>query len=97
MVAEVFKIFNEPVSSMTFAELVENTFIDIINILVPLIIAVIFAVLVWKLVDMFIINAGDQQARTNGKRTVVIATVSLVVVLSIWGILNLLINSVFGS
>jgi len=88
--------FVEPISSMTFAELVEDILIDIIEALIPLIIVVIFVVLIWKLIDMFIMNPGDQQALTNGKRTVVIAVVALVVVLSIWGILALLTASVFG-
>ena len=81
---------------MTFADLID-LFLDIIyNSLIPLIIVVIFVVLAWKLIDMFIINAADEQARTNGKRTIIIAVLVMVVVLSIWGILNLLRATVFG-
>ena len=86
----------EPTTDMTFENLVD-LFLDIIyNSLIPLIIVVIFVVLAWKLIDMFIINAADEQARSNGKRTITIAVLALVVVLSIWGILSLLQVTIFG-
>lgn len=81
---------------MTFDSLVEDVLINLINTLIPLIVTAILVVLIWKLISMFIINAGDPQALMDGKRTVVIAVIALVVILSIWGILNLLIGSVFG-
>ena len=94
-IEELTAPFSEPLSSMTFTDLVDN-FLEIINFLIPLIVMVVLVVLIWKLIDMFIISAGDQQALTNGKRTVVIAVVALVVVLSIWGILALLRASIFA-
>ena len=83
------------VEGMTFADLVD-LFIGIINdSLIPFILVLIFIFFAWKLIDMFIINVADEQARTNGKRTIVITIIVLVVVLSIWGILNLLRASIF--
>ena len=86
----------EPTTNMTFADLVDLFLELIYGSLIPLIIVVIFVVVAWKLIDMFIINVADEQARTNGKRTITIAVLALVVVLSIWGISALLRTSVFG-
>ena len=86
----------EPTTDMTFADLVDLFLELIYGSLIPLIIVVIFIVFAWKLIDMFIINAADEQARSNGKRIITIAVLALVVVLSIWGILSLLQVTIFG-
>ncbi len=85
----------QPTSDMTFENLVD-LFIELIyGSLIPLIVVTIFVVLAWKLIEMFIINAADEQARSNGKRTVTIAAFVMVIVLSIWGILAMLRATVF--
>ena len=83
-------------TDMTFADLV-SFFLELIyDTLIPFIIGIIFIYVAWKLIDTFVINVADEGARTAGKRTLTAALIALVVVLSIWGILALLINSVFG-
>lgn len=78
----------------TFAELV-GVFLGLINLLIPLVFSVAFLVIVWKIVDAWVINAGDESKRAEGKATALIGVVVLVVLVSVWGILTLLRNSIF--
>lgn len=79
----------------SFAELV-NSFIGIINILVVTAMAVIFVFVVWKIIDSWILNAGDEKKHESGKQTALVAIIVLVIVTIIWGIVNMLRASLFG-
>ena len=50
----------------TYSGLV-NGIIEIIGLIIPAIFALAFLYLVWKLIDAWIINAGDETKRTEGK------------------------------
>ena len=78
----------------TYSELVV-LFIDFINILIPFMFAVIFAWIIWRLIDAWIINAGDPTKREEGRRLAFLAVVVLVIAVSVWGIVRLLRNSFF--
>lgn len=78
----------------TFAQLVD-VFLGLINLLIPLIFSIAFLVIVWKIVDAWVINAGDEAKRAEGKATALVGVIVLVVLASIWGILTLLRNSIF--
>ncbi len=80
----------------TYAELVEFFLGLIGTILVPGIFAVVFLYAVWKIFDAWVINVGDEKKRGDGKRFVVIAIFSFVIMISVWGIVGLLKNSIFG-
>ena len=84
---------NNPPSN--FADLVD-VIIGLINSLIPLLMGVLFVVLIWKIIDAWVINAGDENKRTEGKRFVVAAVIAFVVMLSAWGIVAILRNFVFG-
>ncbi|MCB9811018.1 MAG: hypothetical protein H6779_04690 [Candidatus Nomurabacteria bacterium] len=79
----------------TFSELV-NIFIGLINILIPTILAIIFLFLVWKIIDAWVINAGDEKKREEGKTLAVIAVIVFVLILTTWGIVAMLRQSLFG-
>lgn len=76
----------------TFAGLV-NFFLDIINQIIPLIIGLAFLFIVWKLIDAWIIHADDPGKLEEGRTVAITGVVVMVCMLSIWGILNILKNS----
>jgi hypothetical protein len=79
----------------TFADLV-NYIVELINLAVPLVFGLILVVMFWKLIDAWIINAGDQNKVAEGKQVATVGVLVLVVLSGIWGILALLRNSLFG-
>jgi hypothetical protein len=79
----------------TFAELVD-LILGLINIIVPLVFAVVFIVIVWKVIDAWVIHGGDATKRQEGRQLVLLGTVVFVLMLVTWGIVALLRNSLFG-
>lgn len=81
----------------TYAGLV-SFFLGLIgSLLVPGIFALLFLYSVWKIFDAWVINAADERRRSDGKRFVVIAVVSFVLMISVWGIVGILKSSIFGA
>jgi hypothetical protein len=76
----------------TFAELVDFA-IGFINILITFLFALAFLVLVWKMVDAWVIHAADASKREEGRSVAITSALVMVVMLSIWGILAILRNS----
>jgi hypothetical protein len=78
----------------------ENGLVDFvlsfINTLIPLIFGVIFLYLVVKIIDAWIIHADDDSKREEGKRMMITAVIVLVVMISAWGIVNMIKSSIFG-
>jgi len=79
----------------TFEELVK-IIIDVISYIIPAIFGLLFVYLVWKIIDAWVINAGDDTKREEGRRLMVIAVVVFVIMLSTWGIVRLIATSFFG-
>lgn len=71
------------------------TFIEMIALLIPLIFALTFLVIAWKVIDAWIIHGGDQGKIDDGKNTILVGIIALVVMSGIWGILAILRNSLF--
>ncbi len=78
----------------TFAGLV-NGILGLISYIVPLIFAFLFLYFAWKMVDAWVINAGDEKKREEGKQFLVVTVVVFVLMLSTWGIVSLLKDSLF--
>lgn len=79
----------------TFKGLVQFI-VDFINILIPAIFGLVFLYLVWKIIDAWIIHADDSKKVDEGKQYAVTAVVVFVVMVSVWGIVNLVKQSIFG-
>jgi hypothetical protein len=79
----------------TLKELV-NVFLDIINLLIPALFAILFLFITWKIFDAWVINAADEQKREEGKKLALTAVLVIVVMLSVWGIVTMLKSSIFG-
>jgi uncharacterized membrane-anchored protein len=79
----------------TFEELVRGL-LGLINIIIPTILGFIFLFLVWKIIDSWIINAGDESKREEGKQYAMVSTIVMVLMLILWGLVAMLRRSVFG-
>lgn len=73
-----------------------NLIIGFINVLIPAMFALIFVWLVWKIIDAWVIHAGDPAKREEGRRMAVTAVIVLVIAVSVWGIVALIKNSFLG-
>jgi len=68
------------------------------NSLVPLIFAAAFIAFLWGVFQYFILGGANEEKRKEGRVFILYGIIGLVVMLSIWGIVNLLTNSLsFGS
>jgi len=84
-----------PSTPTTFAGLV-NFFIGIIDLLVVLIFGLAFVVVMWKIIDTWIINVNNDTKRAEGKMIAIVAVVVMVIMVGIWSILKVLQRSFFG-
>lgn len=73
-----------------------NLFLGLINLIIPLIFALIFLFLVWKVIDSWILHADDERKRAEGKQYAVTAVIVMVILTIIWGIIAMLRSSIFG-
>ena len=83
-----------PSTPTTYKGLV-NLIIELVNVIVPGIFALIFVYFVWKVIDAWVINAGDETKRSEGKQYAFTAFIVFVVMISVWGIVAMLRNSMF--
>jgi hypothetical protein len=83
-----------PSTPTTYEELV-NRIIELINIIVPGIFALIFVYFVWKVIDAWVINAGDETKRKEGRQYALTAFIVFIVMISVWGIVSMIRNSIF--
>ena len=71
-------------------------FID--NYLVPLLFAVAFIVFIFGIFRYFILGGADEEKRSQGRTLMLWGMIGFFIMVSIWGILNLLVHSFgFGS
>lgn len=72
-----------------------NTFLGKIiefmnNVLVPLVFALAFLVFLWGMFKTFILGGGDEDKQKEGKQLMMYSIAGFVVMVSLWGIVNLL-------
>ena len=80
----------------TFAGLVDH-FLGLINMFIPLLFTLVFLYLVWKIFDVWIINASDEKKREEGKKIAFTAVIVFVVMLIVWGVVAMIRQSIFGQ
>jgi hypothetical protein len=73
----------------TYSGLV-NEIIDFINVLIPAMFALIFVYFIWKMIDAWVLHAGDPNKIQEGKTFALTAVIVLVIALSIWGIVAII-------
>jgi ABC-type multidrug transport system fused ATPase/permease subunit len=70
--------------------------IDFISILVPALFAVLFVYIIWKIIDAWILNVGNEEKRKEGKQLVMTAVLVFVLMIITWGIVALIKQSLLG-
>lgn len=78
-----------------FSELVADI-IYLLSLGIPLIFSLTLLVIIWKVIDAWILHADDTSKLAEGRQTVLIGVIVLVVMSSVWGILAILRSSLFG-
>lgn len=67
-----------------------DSIVGIINsILVPVLIAIAFITFLWGVYKYFILGAAEEKSRTDGRQFVLWGIIGFVIILSLWGIVNL--------
>ncbi len=74
-----------------------NVILNLINIVVPAIFGVLFVVVMWKIIDAWIIHGADPAKREEGRRLVPLAIFMFVLMIVIWGVIAMLRNTFFGG
>jgi fumarate reductase subunit D len=68
------------------------------NVLVPVLFAVAFIVFLWGAFNTFILGSNDEKVKDNGKNLMLWGLIGFFVMVSIWGLVNILTGSVsFGN
>ena len=79
----------------TYAGLVDEV-IGFINVLIPAMFALVFVYFIWKMIDAWVLHAGDPNKIQEGKTFALTAIIVLVVALSVWGIVAIIRTSFLG-
>jgi len=85
---------NLPTSGLNFAGLV-NQLVGVINALIPVLGTIALLVFFWGLVR-YIYDSSDAHSHTNGKELIVWGLIAMFVLFSVWGIINLFKQGLFG-
>lgn len=79
----------------TIFSLINGIIIFINDYLVPLIFAIAFIMFLYGVFRGFIANGGNEAKRTEGRKFVVYGVIGFAIMLSVWGLVNLITNT-FG-
>lgn len=79
----------------TISGAITNIISFINDVLVPLVFAVAFIVFLYGVARYFIAGAADPEKRKNGRDIIIYSVVGFAVMMSVWGLVNLVKNS-FG-
>jgi len=78
---------------MSLQELLSD-FYSLLNLIVPLIMGLALVFFLWG-TAIFILNAGNEEKRSEGKQKMFWGIIALAVMVGVWGIVNLLVTA-FG-
>lgn len=70
-----------------------QSFLKIINLAVPIVLGLALLYFFWGTAQ-FVLHAGDQKTRDDGKRKLLWGVIAIFVMFSIWGILNFIGSSI---
>lgn len=84
-----------PTTPTTFSELVTFA-LGFIQTFIGLIFVLVFVVIVWKIIDAWIIHGDESASRESGRSVAVTGVIILAIMAAIWGILALL-QASFGG
>ena len=78
----------------TFAELVDGI-LALVNIFIPAILAILFFIVAWKLIDAWVLNGADAAKQQEGRQTLIVGVVVFVLIVTFWGLVSLLRTTFF--
>lgn len=82
---------------MTFKDFIGSGTTGVIGaintVVVPVIFALAFAAFVWGVVYYFIFHADEENKREEGRQFVLWGLVGMVVLFSVWGLVNILLST----
>ena len=82
---------------MTFAQFVGSGSTGVIGLLntvvVPVIFALAFLAFIWGMVNYFFLHGDDETKRREGKQFILWGLIGLVILFSVWGIVNILLST----
>jgi len=84
-----------PSTPSTFKELV-SLLLGMIDLLVIFIFALAFVVMAYKILGLWVLYADNEAKREEGKMIATTAVLVMFVMLSLWGIIKILQNGIFG-
>lgn len=75
---------------------VASTIIFVVNyVLVPVLFALAFIVFLWGVANAYIFSGGEEEARKSGHKLILWGIIAFVVMISLWGLVNVVANT-FG-
>ena len=74
-------------------KLLENVAKFFTSILVPFFLAIAFMMMVWGVVQYFVIGGANDDARAKGKSLIIYSLAAFIIVIVFWGVVNLLTSS----
>ncbi|MCR4276080.1 MAG: pilin [Candidatus Parcubacteria bacterium] len=80
--------------NVSYLQNYSNSITGVINyILVPVLMAIAFIVFLWGVYKYFIFGAADEKSRTDGRQFTLWGVIGFVVILSLWGIVNIFMST----
>ena len=64
----------------------------LVNTAVPVVFGLAFLMFLWGMFTTFILGGGDEEKQKKGRQLMVYAIIGFVVMLAVWGIVNLILN-----
>lgn len=80
---------------MTFAIWTSGIVGAISSIVIPLIFALAFLAFLWGVFQYFFLHGGEEDKRAEGRQFVIWGILGMVVLFSVWGLVNILLST-FG-
>jgi Type IV secretion system pilin len=72
-----------------------NQLLAFVNAAIPFVFALAFLVFIWGMFKAFILGGSDPEKQSEGKQLMLYAIVGFVIMVALWGVVNLVIG-VFG-
>lgn len=82
-------------SPSNFAELVSEL-VSMISLAIPALFAITIVFLTWKIILAWIIHADNENSVAEGRHIALAGVIALVVMVGIWGLLDILRRSLLG-
>src|SRR3989338_1338321 len=93
--ADTIKIFNTPNKDLNFTSFA-NRIGDIANVVIPFLIGVALVVMIFG-IFRYVMSAGDSEKVAEGRKVILYGIIALFMMLSFWGFVMIISNSLFGG